>query len=212
MTRTASPDPAQITLFTDEDLGLPPPRSGRVSQRAVEQAAREAELAEWVARFERVEIEGRNEVSAGRFAPAVWLGWKCPACGTVEPNDFLLGNNHGYHLYDTHVPYRAEFGATCFRLQLEKNHRIYDERMALIRHLIDAGLDDEEISGRIGGMWPPSMIAQDRAKFAKEARQAAKAAKGEPVKVGHGSDCPCSFCNATCTGPCCVPDPQGVLL
>ena len=157
--------PVQFELFTDEDLGLAPKPSGRVSQRAGEQAAREAELAEWVARFERADWVA--PYADGTKKGTVEPGWKCPACGTVEPNEFLLGNNHGYRLYDTHVPYRAEFGATCFKLELEKNHRIYDERMALIRHLIDAGLDDEEISVRIGGMWPASMIARDRARFAK---------------------------------------------
>jgi hypothetical protein len=154
----------------------------------VADTAKAQALAEWQARFER---------SPG--------GWVCPACKTVEPNEFLLGNNHGYHPgQPSRAPYGAEFGATCTKLELQRNHRIYDERMAMIRHLIDAGLDDGQISVRIGGMWPASMIARDRAGFAKEARLAARAAKGETVTVGHGSGCPCAYCEGPCGCPSCT--------
>jgi hypothetical protein len=215
MTRTA--DPGQVALFDLAEVE----QGGRAQRARAAKALAAAELeearAEWVARFERADWVAPWDCAAGRSPgePAPKKGdrlpggWVCPACKDVEPNEFLLGNNHGYRLYDPgHVPYLAEFGATCFKLELEKNHRIYDARKAMIRHLIDAGLDDEQIAGRVG-FWPASMIARDRKEYAKAARQAAKAARGEVVKVGHGSDCPCSFCGGTCTCPSCDPDPQG---
>lgn len=188
--------PGQYDLFGEDE---------RAEQEAAERAQTRAEAeAAWAARFERVDWEAAHDTASGMKKGDRTLGWRCPACKEIEPNKFLLGNNHGYHLHDPgHVPYRAEFGATCTKLEMQKNHRIYDERMAMIRHLIDAGLDDEQISARIGGMWPASMIAQDRARFAKEARQAERAARGEVVRVGHGSDCPCAFCEGPCGCPSC---------
>jgi hypothetical protein len=200
MARRTAPAPGQYDLFGEDEAA----ERAAAERKTAEQSAR----AEWETRFERAEVPPPRlfpgDVPAPDRETRVWLGWVCPACKTVEPNEFLLGNNHGYHLHDPgHVPYRAEFGATCTKLEMQKNQRIYDERMALIRHLIDAGLDDEQISARIGGMWPASMIAQDRARFAKADRLAERAARGEVVKVGHGSDCPCAFCEGPCTCPPC---------
>lgn len=180
--------------------------TARAEQDAADKAAA---AAAWEARFERADWVAPYDTAGGMKAGDSQPGWRCPACGQIEPNEFLLGNNHGYHLYDPgHVPYGAEFGATCFKLELQKNHRIYDERMAMIRHLIDAGLDDEQIAERIG-FWPAPMIARDRARFAKEARRAAKA--GEPVEAGHGPGCPCASCGGTCTCSSCAPDPRHLL-
>jgi len=176
MARRTAPAPGQYDLFGEDE--------------AAERAAAERETAgqsaraEWEARFERAEMVimvGPMTATHGPQIPRTALGWKCPACGDVT-SEFLLGTNHGYHLHSPgHVPYIAGssgegFGETCTKLEMQKNQRIYDERMALIRRLIGEGLDDEQISVRIGGMWPASMIAGDRARFAKEARLAEKAA------------------------------------
>jgi hypothetical protein len=167
---TRQPGQLQLDLFGE--VG----RAERARREAAERkAAEQAELAEWEARFERAVWVAPYDCADGMKKGDTVLGWRCPACKDIEPSEFLLGNNHGYHLYDRHVPYLAEFGATCHKLHLQENHRIYDERMAMIRRLIGEGLDDEQISVRIGGMWPASMIARDRAIIAKEARQAAKA-------------------------------------
>lgn len=39
-------------------------------------------------------------------------GWRCPdpACGKVEPNEYLLSINHGF---DPSVPGRAPYGGRC---------------------------------------------------------------------------------------------------
>jgi hypothetical protein len=198
MARRTAPTPGQYDLFGEDEAA----EQAAAERKTAEQSAR----AEWQARFERAEMVimvGPMTATHGPQIPRTALGWKCPACGDVT-SEFLLGNNHGYHPDQPgRVPYRAEFGATCIKLEMQKNHRIYDERMAMIRHLIDAGLDDEQISVRIGGMWPASMIAGDRARFAKETRRAERAAKGEIVKVEHGSECPCAYCEGPCACPSC---------
>lgn len=158
--------------------------------------------AEWEARFERVPVPPPplypGDVPAPGHESRVWLGWVCPACGDVEPNDFLLGNNHGYHLHwPGHVPYLAGFGETCTALELRKAHALYDSRRAMVRHLIAEGLDDEQIAAQVS-WYSPQTIAGWRKDEAKAARRAAKAAKGEVVVVGHGSDCPCAFCGGPC--------------
>jgi len=178
-------------------------RAERARLEAAErEAAEQAEQAEWEARFERAVWVAPADCGGGMKKGDTVLGWRCPACKDVEPTEFALGNNHGYHLYDRHVPFRAEFGATCFKLNLQENHAIYDARMAMIRHLIDVGWDDEAIAGRVG-FWPASMIARDRKAYAK----AVKA--GDAVR--HGSGCPCAGCGGSCTCSSCDPDPQGVL-
>lgn len=166
MARRTAPAPGQYDLFGEDEEA----ERAAAERKTASQSAR----AEWEARFERADWVAPWDTADGRPKGTVELGWVCPACKTVEPNEFLLGNNHGYHPDEPGwVPYRGEFGVTCTKLELQKNHRIYDERMAMIRHLIDAGLDDEQISVRIGGMWPASMIARDRQAYAKAARLAA---------------------------------------
>jgi len=202
MARRTAPAPGQYDLFGEDE---------RAEQEAAVRAKTRAEAeAEWAARFERADWIAAHDTAGGMKAGDRVPGWKCPACGTVEPNEFLLGTNHGYHLHSPgHVPYIAGssgegFGETCAKLEIQKNQRIYDERMAMIRHLIDAGLDDEQISAQAtGGDWPASMIARDRARFAGEARLAARAAKGEVVKVPHGDRCPCAFCDGPCSCASC---------
>jgi hypothetical protein len=153
--------------------------------------------------FERAEWVPTATTSADGTPAPPKLGWVCPACKVVEPNEFLLGNNHGYHLHwPGHVPYRAEFGATCARLELLAAHALYDKRRALIRHLIAVGMDDEQIAAQVG-FWSASTIAGYRKDDAKAARRAARAARGEIVKVPHGSDCPCAFCDGPCGCPSC---------
>lgn len=173
MARRTAPAPGQYDLFGEDEQA----ERAAAERETAGQSAR----AEWAARFERADWTAPGDTAGGMKAGDRTLGWRCPACKVVEPSEFLLGINHGYHLHQPgHVPYIAgssgeRFGETCTKLEMQKNHRIYDERMATIRRLIGEGLDDEQISVRIGGMWPASVIAQDRARFAKEARLAAKA-------------------------------------
>ena len=165
-------------------------------EQEAEEAAREAEeraAAEWAARFERAPVPPPplypGDVPAPGRETRVWLGWVCPACKVVEPNEFLLGSNHGYHLdWPGYVPYRAEFGATCCRLELMAAHAVYDAKRAMVRYLIGAGLDDEQVAARVG-WWSAATIAGYRKDEAKAARRAAAAARGETVTVPHGSDC-----------------------
>jgi hypothetical protein len=180
---------------------------GEQEAKEAARVAKERAAAEWRARFERAPVPPPplypGDVPAPGRETRVWLGWVCPACKVVEPNEFLLGNNHGYHLHwPGHVPYRAEFGATCSRLELLAAHALYDKRRAMIRHLIAAGMDDEQIAAQVG-FWSASMTAGLRKDDAKAARLAARAARGEIVKVPHGSDCPCAFCDGPCTCPSC---------
>lgn len=163
-------------------------------------------LAQWRARFERADLPPRprypGDLPGPPRRPAP--GWVCPACKEVEANEFLLGNNHGYHPGQPSlgVPYGGEFGATCVRLELMAAHKIYDERRAMIRHLAAQGMDDEQIAARIRP-WNARTVAGYRKDDAKAARLAAKAARGETVTVGHGDSCPCAFCDGPCTcQPC----------
>ena len=148
-------------------------------------SARAQVLADWQARFERTE-QGL---------------WVCPACGDAT-SEFLLGVNHGYHLH--YVPYLAsrQFGETCVKLELQAAHALYDSRRAQVRHLIAAGLDDEQIAARVD-VWNAQTIAVFRGDEAKAARIAARRANGENVTVGHGSDCPCAYCEGPCDCPSC---------
>ena len=163
-------------------------------------------LAQWQARFERAAVPPRprypDDLPGPPRSPA--LGWVCPACKVVEPNEFLLGNDHGYHPDQPGlgVPFRGEFGVTCVRLELLAAHKIYDERRAMIRHLTVQGLDDQRIAAQIG-CWDADTVAGYRKDDAKAARLAAKAARGETVTVGHGDTCPCAFCDGPCTCASC---------
>jgi hypothetical protein len=169
-----------------------------------EMTGRAQALADWQARFARVEMVimvGPQTATHGPQIPRTVLGWKCPACGDVT-SEFLIGNNHGYHPdRPGSVPFRAEFGSTCVKLHLQAAHKAYDERRAKIRHLIAAGLDDEQIAAQVP--YTASTIAGWRKDEAKAARLAAKAAKGEIVTVGHGDGCPCAFCDGPCRCPSC---------
>ena len=174
MARRTAPAPGQYDLFGEDEAA---------ERAAAERKTAHAEArAEWETRFERADWIAPHDTADGAQKGDSKPGWRCPACGEVEPNEFLLNINHGYSPDQPgHVPYIAGssgegFGETCTRLEMQKNQRIYDERMAMIRRLIGEGLDDEQISVRIGGMWPASMIAGDRARFAKEARLAERAA------------------------------------
>lgn len=65
-----------------------------------------ADLAKWRERFERVEWRS----GLPNLSPT--LGYRCPSCGDVEPNEFLLSINHGY---DPGVPGRAPLDDRCFK-------------------------------------------------------------------------------------------------
>lgn len=57
-------------------------------------ATREAN-AEWTARFERAEWVAPYDCGLGPEGTVV-NGWRCPACGEVEVNSYLLSINHGF--------------------------------------------------------------------------------------------------------------------
>lgn len=187
-------DGGQIALFGRAEVDPSLSRAERAAAAKAEDArAAEETRAAWVARFERVEMD-----APWRGEGAVVLGWKCPDCGQVESNEFLLGNNHGWHPgRPGWIPFAQNHDGRCVRQVLLANHAIYDARRAMIRHLIAEGLDDEQIAARID-VWNASTVAGYRKDEAKAARLAKKAARGEIVRVGHGSDCPCAFCGGPC--------------
>ncbi|MFK4363139.1 hypothetical protein F6X56_01115 (plasmid) [Rhodococcus erythropolis] len=49
---------------------------------------------------------------------AVLSGWQCPACGVVEPNAYLLDNNHGL---DPERPGREDRLTRCLRMELRED-------------------------------------------------------------------------------------------
>jgi len=61
------------------------------------------------------------------YGPAgtVVRGWKCPACGTVEPSDFTLSINHGL---DPERPGREDFLERCISMGLRDAHDAYERR------------------------------------------------------------------------------------
>ena len=163
--------------------------------------------AEWTARFDRAPVPPPPLYPGDVPAPAretrVWLGWVCPACKKVEPNAFLLNNNHGYDPdRPGWVPYRGDFGVSCTRLELLAAHKVCDERRAMVSHLITEGMDDEQIAARIE-VWSAQAIAYCRKEDAKAARLAARRARGEVVMVPHGDQCPCAYCDGSCTCASC---------
>jgi hypothetical protein len=163
--------------------------------------------AEWRARFERADWVAPWDTASGmKTGDRKPGGWVCPGCGDIEPNEFLLGTNHGYHPDQPGSSYRYAggpwFGETCVKLELQAAHKIYNERRAMIRHLVAEGLEDEQIADRIG-WWDAKTVAGYRKDDAKAARLAARAARGEKVTVGHGDSCPCAYCGGPCTCETC---------
>jgi len=49
---------------------------------------------------------------------AVLSGWQCPACRVVEPNAYLLDNNHGI---DPERPGREDRLTRCLRMELRES-------------------------------------------------------------------------------------------
>ena len=198
----AAEEGGQIALFGRAEVDPSLSRAERAAAAKAEDArAAEETRAAWVARFERVEMD-----APWRGEGAVVLGWKCPDCGQVESNEFLLGNNHGWHPgRPGWIPYAQNHDGRCSRQRLLDAHAAYDARRAMIRHLITVGLDDEQIAAQIGFWVDASVVARYRQDEVKAARLAKKAARGEVVTVGHGSDCPCVFCGGTCTCLSCIP-------
>ncbi|WP_043736184.1 hypothetical protein [Nocardia asiatica] len=49
----------------------------------------------WAARFQRADWITPSAGTDGTPARTVRTGWRCPACGHVEPNGFVLAINHG---------------------------------------------------------------------------------------------------------------------
>lgn len=88
-------------------------------------ARAEQELAVWAARFERPDWIAPWDTAGGMKKGERRPGWRCPdpACGRVEPNEFLLSINHGW---DPSVPGHEPFSGRCHELGLRANHAAYD--------------------------------------------------------------------------------------
>jgi hypothetical protein len=100
----------------------------RVSQLELDLFGKQAELAEWLARFERADWVAPHDTQGGmKKGDRQPGGWVCPSCGQVEPNQFLLGTNHGWDPDRPHLPFGH--GRYCVRQYLQRNHAAYDERM-----------------------------------------------------------------------------------
>lgn len=98
----------------------------RQAQGDLFEAARREDAERWRARFQRADLVVPYRDAAGHPPGAVWHGWVCPDCGQVEANEFLLGNNHGWH---PDVPgWQPPWPGRCVRLWLLANHAAYDAR------------------------------------------------------------------------------------
>lgn len=83
MEETTKSPQVQLDLFGEVEAA-----EDRAAQRA-------REAAEWQARFERADWVAPWDCSSGMKKGESTLGWRCPACGDIEPNSYLLGINHG---------------------------------------------------------------------------------------------------------------------
>jgi hypothetical protein len=72
------------------------------------------ERAAWQARFERADWVAPWDTGSGMKKGESCSGWRCPdpACGEVEPNEYLLSINHGF---DPSVPGHAPYNGNCMR-------------------------------------------------------------------------------------------------
>ncbi|OZC80580.1 hypothetical protein CH274_15530 [Rhodococcus sp. 06-418-5] len=87
--------------------------------------AKERELAEWRKNFERADWVAPYETASGLKKGDVVLGWRCPACWDIEPNEFLLELNHC--LSPNRIGRAAKL-TECSRMELHMAHAIYDRR------------------------------------------------------------------------------------
>jgi hypothetical protein len=172
----------------------------------ISETGRAQELADWQARFTPLETGPycpvRDLADGRRREDVVYPGevwWHCPGCGELVQTAFMMRLNHGW---DPERP-GWEPWSGCTSLELRKAHALYDSRRAMVRHLIADGLDDEQVAAEVD-CWSAATIAGYRKDDAKKARLAARAARGERVTVGHGSECPCAFCEGPCGCPSCA--------
>lgn len=63
-----------------------------------------------------------HDTAGGMKAGDTCPGWRCPACGQVEPNAFLLTLNHGW---GPDRPGVQPYDGGCDRLHLLANHAAY---------------------------------------------------------------------------------------
>ena len=68
------------------------------------------EHADWIAPY---------DCADGTKKGSVRPGWRCPACGVVEPNKFLLQNNHWV---DADNPNETRWHYECCAMWLRANH------------------------------------------------------------------------------------------
>lgn len=105
----------QLDLFGDVERAL----------RADDEAARAR--AEWAARFERAPWIAPWDTADGMKKGESKLGWRCPCCGDIEPNDALLLINHGL---SDHEPQPPWWDGRCGRQNLREAHAAYDREHA----------------------------------------------------------------------------------
>ncbi|MFI8977107.1 hypothetical protein ACIGO9_29790 [Nocardia asteroides] len=96
---------------------------------AAEAAARRRvqACAQWAARFARPDRVAPHDCADGRPRGSVVEGWRCPACGDVEPNALLLAINHGL---DPEVPaaFSEHLFSRCTAMTLRAAHAEHDAR------------------------------------------------------------------------------------
>lgn len=78
-------------------------------------AARQLERDTWLDRFERADWVAPWDCADMTPKGTVRSGWRCPDpdCAQVEPNEYLLGINHGFH---PDIPGRQPWNGRCARL------------------------------------------------------------------------------------------------
>lgn len=78
--------------------------------------AEAAALSVWQAQIPRADWVAPWDCGYGP-AGTVVQGWMCPACGKIEPNDYVLSINHGI---DPYYPGCEGFLTECISMDLRK--------------------------------------------------------------------------------------------
>lgn len=73
---------------------------------------------EWTERMIPAMWAAPWDCAGGIQKGAVLSGWQCPACRVVEPNAYLLDNNHGI---DPERPGREDRLTRCLRMELRES-------------------------------------------------------------------------------------------
>jgi len=70
---------------------------GRSLPAVLDAAEKQRAAAAWRAQFARDWWVAPYDTAGGMRKGDRVLGWTCPDCGDIEPNEFGLGNNHGWY-------------------------------------------------------------------------------------------------------------------